>query len=181
MADLLTLDLTKEEANLVDSKKKDENDLPKVYNKVSQTSTPISRDFEAFLILENFSFKDKVTDKIKAILADDSNSNEKDLFDEALENEQKENDEVVAECTSKVSSLNELRVQIQSSKFSDIVEVSNVFSDISSSNKTELVNRLANFRANYLNLLKTSKFKPSNSDEKQNKQTESWLNPLTAY
>lgn len=182
MADTLTLNLTDEELKKVNSKKKDEKYLPKIYDKVSQSSEPISRDFEAFLILEDFSFKDKITDKIKAVLAVDDDSNEKDLFDEALENEMKENDEIVAECTSKVSSINELRVQIQSSKFSDVTEISRIFSDVlASSSKIELINRLANFRANYLNLLKDSNFKPSKLDEKQQKQTESWLNPLTAY
>lgn len=182
MANTLTLDLTDEELRKVNAKKKEEKDLPKVYDRVAQSSTPISRDFEAFLILEEFSFKDKIADKIKAILAVDKDDNEKDLFDEALENEMKENDEIVAECTSKVSSINELRVKIQSSKFSDVTEISRVFSDVlASSNKVELINRLANFRANYLNLLKQSNFKPSKLDEKQEKQTESWLNPLTSY
>ena len=182
MAEELTLTLTKEEQTKVDSKKKKESDLPKVYSKVTQTSTPISRDFEAFLILEDFSFKDKITDKLKAVLFVDKDTLEKELFDEALENEVSENDEIVAECTSKVSSVNELRVQIQSSKFSDVTEISRVFSDVTaSSNKVELTNRIANFRANYLSLLKHSAFVPSNLDEAQEKQTESWLNPLTAY
>lgn len=181
-SNVLTLSLTEDEAKKVASKQKEENDLPKVYNKVSQSSYPISRDFEAFLILEDFSFKDKMADKIKAVLAVDTDTNEKDLFDEALANEVEENDEIVAECTSKVSSINELRVQIQSSKFSDVVEISNVISDVlANSNKIELTNRIANFRSNYLNLLKSSNFVPSNLDEKQEKQTESWLNPLTAY
>lgn len=182
MANVITLSLTESEAKKVDSKKKEENDLPKVYNKTTQSSYPISRDFEAFLILEDFSFKDKIADKIQAVLAVDTDTKEKELFDEALENETEENDEIVAECTSKVSSINELRIQIQSSKFSDIVEISNVFSDVlANSNKIELTNRLANFRHNYLTILKNSKFVPSSLDDKQAKQTESWLNPLTSY
>ena len=176
------LKLTNDELKKVNLLKKPKNDLPKVYNKENQFSAPISRDFEAFLILEEFSFKDKMTDKIKAVLSVDKDTNEKDLFEEALKNEMEENDELVAECTSNVSSVNELRTQIQSSKFSDIVEISNLFSDVlANSNKVELTNRIANFRANYLIALKNSKFKPSSSDENQEKQTESWLNPLTSY
>jgi hypothetical protein len=177
----LTISLTEDELSKVNSAKKSDSDLPKVYNKVSGTSSQISRDFEAFLILEDLSFKDKVSDKIKSVTANTSTNREKDLFNECVENEMEEIKEQLSQCASKVGSLNDLKISLQKTKYSGIAEISSCLSDIlSTSNTLEMINRLTKFKYNYLNLLKT-KFTPEAYDEQQIKQTQSWLNPLTAY
>lgn len=177
----LTISLTEDELSKVNSAKKSEDDLPKTYNKVSGTSSPISRDFEAFLILEDLSFKDKVSDKIKSVTANTSTDRDKDLFDECLENELDEVKEQVAQCASQVGSLNDLKISLQETKYTGISEISSCLSDVlSTSNRVEMINRLMKFKFNYLNILK-ERFSPESMDEQQIKQTQSWLNPLTAY
>jgi hypothetical protein len=61
----LTITLTEDEAALVQRKQKNSDELPTYYSASTQIETPISRDFEAFLILSDDQLKTSANDWIK--------------------------------------------------------------------------------------------------------------------
>ena len=182
MRDKLTITLSSSDLEKVNANKKPEDELPKIYRKDSASSIPISRDMEAFLILEDISFKDTMSDCVKAALDVSEDELEKTLFKEAVSKELEEVNEVIAECSSKLGTTESVRKDINESEFVNVTEISEILSDVTSSNSwITLQSRLFKFKGIYLSQL-TTRFTPGEaSNSEQIKQTKSWLTPLTAY
>lgn len=178
----LNIELTQEELSKYNSSKKDDENLPKVYSTKTQTSNPISRDMEAFLILEDFNFKDTLADSVKAILDTESNDDEKELFEEAWNNERDVVRNEIADINSKLGTTAEVREGLRKSKFVNVPDINDLLTIISTEQSTlGTKQRMTQYRLVYLEQFKI-KFSPGEVAEPENtKAAKSWLNPLTAY
>lgn len=180
----LTIQLTDSEKSKVNAQKLDDKDLPKIYFAGDYTTKTISRDMEAFLILEDFSFKDTMVDVIKAALDSTQDDFEKELFEEAIENETKVINNQIADCNSKLGTIEELKQGLKSEKyykFTNIPDISELFSAISSSNYLNTVKRMSVFRKAYLTTLQRNIVPNEDKIDQFRKQLQSWLKPLTKY
>ena len=182
MSEGLNIQLDESELQEYNSKKRSEKELPKVYSTATSSSVPISRDMEAFLILEDFNFKNTISDSIKAILDEPTYDLEKELFEEACENEIEVVKNEVADLNSKLGTTAEVRNGLRSSKFVNVTDISELLTAISSGqNSLAIKQRLSQYRLNYLEQYK-HKFQPGQvADQENRKAAKSWLNPLTAY
>ncbi len=182
----LTIELTDSERSKVNSSRvTEDSDLPRVYSISSSSSTPISRDMEAFLILEDFKFKDTMTDVIKASLDSSQDDLEAELFDEAIKNEQDIVANELADCNSKLGTTTSVKEGLKSAKFlkfTNVSDISDLFSAVSSSqNSLTIKKRLATFKFSYLKSLKSTFTPGTDYSSQYKKQLESWLSPLTKY
>lgn len=178
----LTIQLTPEELSKYNSKKQDLKNLPNVYSISAKAEIPISRDAEAFLILEDFNFKDTLTDSIKAILENSSNDDEKELFEEAWNNEREVIRNEVADLNSKLGTTTEVRDGLRKSKFVNVTDISELLTAIASEQSVlSSKQRISQYRLKYIEQFK-AKFQPGSVANSENrKSAESWLNPLTKY
>lgn len=176
----LTISLTKDELSKVNSKKKKE--LPKYYSVLAEESVKITRDMEAFLILEDFGFKDTIADSVKAILDNSVDDSEKELFEEAWNNEKTVVQNEVADLNNKLGVTSEVRNGLRNSKFVNVTDISELLTTVSSEQSSMgTKQRLAQYRLIYLDQFKTRFMPGAVSNEANKKAAESWLNALTAY
>lgn len=178
----LTIELTDSELSKYNANKKDEKDLPKYYSLDVGGSVPISRDMEAFLILEDFKFKDTITDALKAILHNAANDDEKELFEEAWDNDLEVTRNEIADLNSKLGTTAEVRNGVRTSKFVNVSDINELLTTISSEQSALSVKqRIAQYHLTYLEQFKL-KFQPGEeANQDYVKATESWLGPLTKY
>lgn len=178
----LTISLTNEELTKVNSKKKEEKSLPKYYSVLNGEYIPISRDMEAFLILEDFGFKDTISDSVKAILDNSTNDEEKELFEEAWNNEKNVVENEVADLNSKLGVTSEVRSELRNSKFVNVTDISELLTTVASEQSAlSIKQKISQYRLVYLEQFKI-KFQPGKVANKDNKKAaESWLTSLSAY
>ena len=178
----LTIPLSEEEQTKYNSKKQTEENLPRVYSLAAKAEVPISRDAEAFLILEDFDFKDTLTDSIKAILENSASDDEKELFEEAWNNEREIIRNEVADLNSKLGTTTEVREGLRKSKFVNVTDISELLTAISSEQSVlSSKQRISQYRLKYIEQFK-ARFQPGSVANSENRKcTESWLNTLTKY
>ena len=180
----LTLNLTKKELTKYNSKKVDEKDLPKVYSISTQSSVPISRDMEAFLILEDFDFKSTMVDVINTNINETvtTQDEEKALFDEAWKNEEEITRNEIADLNSKLSFTSDVKSKLRNSKFVNVRDINELLTSVSSEqNYLGVRQRVAQFHLVYLNQFKTKYQSEENTNEENVKAAKSWLNALKSY
>ena len=178
----LTISLTDEELTKYNSNKKNDANLPRVYSAATSSSSPISRDMEAFLILEDFDFKSTMVDSIQALLADTSNDDEKELFEEAWNNEREVVRNEIADLNSKLGTTAEVKKRLRESKFVNITDVNDLLTSVASEqNVLSIRQRVAQFRLTYLEQFKIKYGYEERTNEENIKAARSWLNPLKAY
>lgn len=183
MSDTLTITLSDSDLAKVNSNKKDDEDLPRIYDMSSQTYSPISRDMEAFLILEDISFKDTMTDVVKSALSSTQSDLEDSLFEETLKNKKDINSNRIADCNSKLGDYTQVKSDLSSeeSDFVNVADISSLFNSINSTqNKLVMIKRLAIYKKVYMSMFE-SKLKNDSTASEYEKVLKSWLNILTAY
>jgi hypothetical protein len=180
----LNIELTPEELSKYNSKKKDDKELPKVYSAGARTSVPISRDMEAFLILEDFDFKNTMADSINTILSESvkSNDDEKELFEEAWDNENEILKNKIADLNSQLGYTSDVKKQLRSSKYVNITDINDLLTSVASEqNVLGIKQRTTQFRMIYLEQFKKKYQVEGTTNEDYVKAARSWLNPLKAY
>lgn len=181
MSDSISIALTEAEAKKVAQKRKSDSELPGLYYRDIGGERKISRDAEAFLILEDLGFKDAISDAVKAVLTDDKGSLDLELFEEASKSEADDVNECIAAAASSVKALNELKVKLQGTKFAGIPEISRMFTDVmDSANTTDFKLRIGQYRGIYLSKLDT-RHRPGARDEMSDKQAKSDAALVTKY
>lgn len=127
----LSISLTPEEAALVaKSRKVLEGALPQYYDKAKKKLEPISRDFEAFLILSS----EKTLSSSTTWLSDIRNrltisSNEDELRDTYLDLEIDDAITELAACSKELLLFQNFREAISAGKFASVAEVRDVIND----------------------------------------------------
>ena len=110
---------------------------------------------EAFLILEDFNFKDTLADSIKAILDTESNDDEKELFEEAWNNERDVVRNEIADINSKLGTTTEVREGLRKSKFVNVPDINDLLTIISTEQSTlGTKQRMTQYRLVYLEQFK---------------------------
>lgn len=180
----LTIELTPEELTKYNSKKVSDKELPKYYSLASKMSLPISRNMEAFLILEDFDFKNTMVDSINTTLSETvkTKDDEKELFDEAWDNEKEIVENEIADLNSKLGYTTQIKNGLRNSKFVNVSEVSELLTCAASEqNSLSVKQRVAQFRLVYLNQFKIKYQSEQNTNEENVKAAQSWLNALKSY
>jgi hypothetical protein len=175
-------DLTPSEAALVATNRKPEADLPVIYDPVTNLSTPITREFETWLILTPIGTRSQISMWLSQLA---QNTPHDEAFDnlatEFLEDEVAAARAEIEEYDSSLSGYDRFRNTLNTDGFSDVTELGTLLSLT-----TTGLGRISSARnsANYagsMALYNQADLRSRRTDENTRRTLRSWVSVMLAY
>lgn len=178
------------ELSIVNEQRKDDKDLPKYYSSQRKTNVAISRDFEAYLILESQDHKQKTLSWIKKVKSISNNFTDRDaLLSDLLESRKTQVQSRIKELDEALGNYDEFRFGILSNPISG--DDSNKFADVA---EVTLLTQILQKPIEYMNVLRERSYHEQvmlglwenfigvdGYSANDNKELSSWETVISAY
>lgn len=179
----MAIELTPEQENLIAENKKPDADLPVYFSAALNREIPISRDFEAFLILSDSEILQEANKWIQIVSNTYTRKTDHDdLLTKFITNDAGDANAKIDELNTTLLDFNIFRGQfITSSTFNGITEVGMILSDYQRAlGELTVTQDRYNHLIILINILK-ARLEKENTGDKNLRQLESWSESFNAY
>lgn len=178
---------TNEELQLISEQRKTNADLPEYYSAQSQTSIQISRDFEAYLILQTQDQKQKVLEWIRKALIGQSISADRDtLLNQYIQIRKADAQSRIAELDQKLGNFNDFKTSLLPnddyvSNFGNVAEISLLCTSLQKPMDELFLKRDQAYHEVVLSDILNSRLTKQKQDANTKKELQSWQTVIASY
>lgn len=177
-------DYTTTELDYIRKNRKRTDEKLSYYNSSTDQSEVISDDFEAYLILQKVSTKQKILQRLRKNIKDNSNYTDRDaILKEMLANITKDSDLKLSELDVETQNFSEFKQSIldEDRRFDDLKELNRLLTVINTSIEELTFKRDQAFQDGNICLILDDRLQRSKSDENTKKEYDIWQKIISAY
>lgn len=178
------VDYTTTELDYIRKNRKPSGEKPLYYNSSTDQNEAISDDFEAYLILQKVSTKQKLLQRLRKNIKDNSNYSDRDaILKEMMDKITSNSDLILAELDTETGNFAEFKQAIldEDRRFDDLAELNRLVTVINTSIAELSFQRDQAFQDSNVCLILGDKLQVAKSDDKTKKEYDIWQKVVSAY
>lgn len=178
---------SQEELEKIKVQRKPQDELPTYFSSENQQETPISRDFEAYLILQPQSLKQTTLSWIREVVdIQEENIDRDEILSRYLNTREEEADKVVEQLDEALGDFDQfkaglLQVTDDPTRFAEIPEISLLAQSLQRPIQEMVFIRESAFHESNLSKLLRLRFTISETTENTERELQSWQTVISAY
>ncbi len=178
------VDYTATELEYIRKNRKKTEEKPSYYNSSTDQTEVISDEMEAYLILQKISTKQKILQRLRKNIKDNSDFSDRDaILTEMLKNIDSDTVKKLAELDAETENFAEFKESILSDdrRFDNLLELNRLITVINTSIEELSFERDQVFQDSNMGIILSDKLQASKSDEKTKKEYDIWQKVISAY
>lgn len=178
------VDYTATELDIIRKGRKPSGEKPSYYNSSTDQTEVISDDYEAYLILQKIATKQKILQRLRKNIKDNSNYSDRDaILKEMITNVTSNSASILAELDVETSNFAEFKQSVlnEDRRFDDLVEINRLITVINTSIVELSFHRDQAFQDNSVCLMLSDRLQSVKSDSNTKKEYDVWQKVVSDY
>lgn len=178
------VDYTQSELGYIRKNRKKSEEKPAYYNSATDQTNIISDEFEAYLILQKVAAKQKILQRLRKNIKDNSDYTDRDaILQDLISNINKDVELKLTELDKETENFSEFKQSIldEDRRFDDLNELNRLITVINTSIEELTFQRDQAFQDGNVSLILDERLQLAKSDEKTKKEYDVWQKVISAY